>query len=66
MDSILSDNHETLMESFFKFFKYPIAFFLISNLFLFAIGRNMYKWNKNSDAQKLINNEFKKIFYIRF
>jgi hypothetical protein len=39
-------------------FKLVIVVYIIGNLLLFILGRNMYKWGKHSNAESYIKNSF--------
>jgi hypothetical protein len=61
----IESKKEPIFTSFTLNFKYVVCFFIGSNIFLFLIGRNMYTWNENSNAKKVLDEKFKKISMVR-
>jgi hypothetical protein len=56
---------DDIFHTFSQSFGYVFGFYIAINLFLTLIGRNMHTWNKESSANNIIKNEFKKILIFR-
>lgn len=62
----IASKKEKIIEEFCFSFKYSVYLFIGSNLFLWLIGRNMYTWNENSNAKKILAEKFKNISIVRW